>query len=91
MNKVYSTNSTIFKNNLDWKVNDLCALFIKKFGNWYRGKILKLNTIKRTATVSFLHMFLDNFKFDFLCVKSITNSLSVNIVCGYYTGTMVHF
>lgn len=52
MNKVYTTHSTIFNNKLNWKINDLCALFIKKFGNWYRGKIINLDTIKQTASVS---------------------------------------
>lgn len=36
----------------DWKTNDLCAVFLKKFGNWYRGKIVNINAVKKTASVS---------------------------------------
>lgn len=36
----------------EWKINDLCAVFITKFGNWYRGKILKLNTENKKSSVS---------------------------------------
>lgn len=57
MNKVYTTNNEIFKNKLNWNVNDLCALYIKEFGNWYRGKILKLDNIKKTASVSTTYIF----------------------------------
>lgn len=49
MNKVYSKNMNI--NEFKWNKNDLCAAFVQKYGNWYRGKIVKLDSTK-TATVS---------------------------------------
>jgi len=36
----------------DWKTNDLCAVFLKKYDNWYRGRILNLDAVKNTASVS---------------------------------------
>lgn len=56
MNKVYGDT----KNNnkrLGWKINDLCAIFIKKYGNWYRGKIIYIDIINQKVTVS-LKLFL---------------------------------
>lgn len=41
----------------DWNVNNLCALFIKQFGNWYRGKILKVDTTTKKASVSSFYLF----------------------------------
>lgn len=64
MNKAYSKNKKIKK--LDWKENDLCAVFIHKFGNWYRGKIIKLDS-KKTATVSLL---LFNMLYGYLDMKN---------------------
>lgn len=49
MNEAYSKYMNI--SSLNWKKNDLCAVFVQKFGNWYRGKIVKFDT-KKTATVS---------------------------------------
>lgn len=49
MNKAYSKYINI--NTLKWNKNDLCAAFVQKFRNWYRGKIVKFDS-KKTATVS---------------------------------------
>jgi len=51
MNKIYGDKKK--KNTiLGWKINDLCAIFIKKYGNWYRGKIININITKHMVTVS---------------------------------------
>lgn len=51
MNNVYKKEKERFKNT-DWKVKDLCAMFVKKYGHWYGGNILKVNTRQKTASVS---------------------------------------
>ncbi|XP_050532840.1 RING finger protein 17 isoform X2 [Daktulosphaira vitifoliae] len=53
LNKEYSKNISNKETKSNWVENDRCALFIKKFGNWYRGKILKLDENKKKATVYF--------------------------------------
>jgi hypothetical protein len=65
MNNVYNSKK-LKKNNqkTQWQVNDLCAVYIKKFGNWYRGKILSIDTKNGTASVSlFLSLFINNLYF----------------------------
>lgn len=52
MNEVYLSDKKKFRNT-DWKVKDLCAMFIQKYGNWYRGKILEIDSNKKTASVSY--------------------------------------
>jgi len=54
MNNVYNSKK-LKKNNqkTQWQVNDLCAVYIKKFGNWYRGKILSIDTKNGTASILF--------------------------------------
>jgi len=51
MNKVYGDKKKNTK-RLDWNTNDLCAIFIKKYGNWYRGKIIYIDIINHKVTVS---------------------------------------
>jgi len=51
MNKVYGDKKKN-KTMICWKINDLCAIFIKKYGNWYRGEIININLIKKMVTVS---------------------------------------
>lgn len=66
MNNVYKKSKNN-KQKTQWQINDLCAVYKKQFGNWYRGKILNLDTQKLTASVSSLKLlFLNNFiKVDF--------------------------
>lgn len=63
MNNVYNNKKLKKKNQkTQWQVNDLCAAYIKKFGNWYRGKILSIDTTNCTASVSFfLLLFINIF------------------------------
>lgn len=49
MNKVYD-DKKINKKKIGWKINDLCAVFIKKYGNWYRGKIINIDVTKQMVT-----------------------------------------
>lgn len=56
MNKFYKSNTKMLK-ECNWNVNSLCALFIKAFGNWYRGKILEVNTTTKKASVSLFNLF----------------------------------
>lgn len=66
MNNVYKKKSLKKKKEkIQWQINDLCAAYIKEFGNWYRGKILDLDTKKLTATVILLKLlFLNNLYLD---------------------------
>lgn len=56
MNKVYA-NKKKTTQKLSWGKNDLCAIFINKYGNWYRGKIINLDIIRQMVTVS-LNLFI---------------------------------
>lgn len=67
MNKFYKTNTKMLKES-NWNVNDLCALFIKQFGNWYRGKILKVDTTTKKALVSLFNLFYMFLKCVCVCV-----------------------
>lgn len=49
MNKVYANKKKAKK--IGWKINDKCAIFIKKYGNWYRGKIINIDITKHIVTV----------------------------------------
>jgi len=51
MNKVYNDKNKN-KKKLGWKINDLCATFIKMYGNWYRGRIINIDITKQMVTVS---------------------------------------
>lgn len=57
MNKEYAGNETNKVKKLNWLVNDKCAAFIHKFGNWYRGKILKVDAENKNVSVSSPYLF----------------------------------
>uniref|UniRef100_A0A2S2NKN9 RING finger protein n=2 Tax=Schizaphis graminum TaxID=13262 RepID=A0A2S2NKN9_SCHGA len=50
MNIIYANKKHNTK-KLDWKINDLCAIFINKYGNWYRGKVKNIDIINQMVTV----------------------------------------
>lgn len=50
MNKVYA-NKKKTTQKLIWEKNDLCAIYINKYGNWYRGKIINLDVIRKMVTI----------------------------------------
>lgn len=52
MNKEYNNIKKKRTQKLDWKMNDLCAVLIKKYGNWYRGKIVNIDKTNKIVTVS---------------------------------------
>lgn len=51
MNSLYSANKKKMIKK-DWRINDLCAVLIRPYGNWYRGNVLKVDLTKQTASVS---------------------------------------
>ncbi|XP_025195551.1 RING finger protein 17-like isoform X2 [Melanaphis sacchari] len=67
MNKVYA-NKKKKTQKLVWKINDLCAIFINKYGNWYRGKILNIDLIKQLVTV---YLYDLNETIDKISIKSL--------------------
>lgn len=52
INKAYADKKNRKTKRSDWAPNDLCTVFVEKFGNWYRGKIVKIDAENRTALVS---------------------------------------
>lgn len=56
MNKEYTKNNSKKQQKDQWEENEKCAVFIKRFGNWYRGKITKIDNINKKVSVSFFFL-----------------------------------
>lgn len=54
MNKVYIDYEIKQIPKAELQKNNLCAVFIQKYGNWYRGQIINVHGNKNTTSVSLL-------------------------------------
>ncbi|XP_022183496.1 RING finger protein 17 isoform X2 [Myzus persicae] len=83
MNKVYD-DKKINKKKIGWKINDLCAVFIKKYGNWYRGKIINIDVTKQMVTNVTVYFYDINETIDQIPIKTlhILEDQCAQVKCG---------
>ncbi|XP_050437515.1 RING finger protein 17 isoform X2 [Adelges cooleyi] len=53
MNKEYTKKNSKKLQKDHWKENDKCAVFINRFGNWYRGQVTKIDHVTKIVSVYF--------------------------------------